>query len=73
MLNSIWHIWWCRTSDSFKNFPALALLKSQQVNVEFLFVLEFYSPVNNEVMSSQSVISCTVPGQALKFLAVNQY
>ena len=30
----------------------------------FLFVLEFYSPVNNEVMSSRSVNSGTVPGQA---------
>ena len=29
-----------------------------------LFVLEFYSPVNNEVMSSRSVNSGTVPGQA---------
>ena len=29
-----------------------------------LFVLEFYGPVNNEVMSSQSVNNGTVPGQA---------
>ena len=29
-----------------------------------LFVLEFYGPVNNEVMSSRSVKSGTVPGQA---------
>ena len=29
-----------------------------------LFVLEFYGPVNNEVMSSQSVNGGTVPGQA---------
>ena len=29
-----------------------------------IFVLEFYSPVNNEVMSSRSVNSGTVPGQA---------
>ena len=29
-----------------------------------LFVLEFYGPVNNEVMLSQSVNSGTVPGQA---------
>ena len=29
-----------------------------------LFVLQFYGPVNNEVMSSQSVNSGTVPGQA---------
>ena len=29
-----------------------------------LFVLEFYGPVNNEVMSSRSVNSGTVPGQA---------
>ena len=30
----------------------------------FLFVLGFYGPVNNEVMSSRSVYSGTVPGQA---------
>ena len=29
-----------------------------------LFVLEFYGPVNNEVISSRSVNSSTVPGQA---------
>ena len=29
-----------------------------------LFVLEFYGPVNNEVMSSRSVNSGSVPGQA---------
>ena len=29
-----------------------------------LFVLEFYGPVNNEVMSSRSVNSGTIPGQA---------
>ena len=29
-----------------------------------LYVLEFYGPVNNEVMSSRSVNSGTVPGQA---------
>ena len=29
-----------------------------------LFVLEFYGPVNNEVMSSRSVNSGTVSGQA---------
>ena len=29
-----------------------------------LFVLGFYGPVNNEVISSQSVNSGTVPGQA---------
>ena len=29
-----------------------------------LFVLEFYGPVNNKVMSSQSVNSGTVPWQA---------
>ena len=29
-----------------------------------LFVLEFYDPVNNEVMSSRSVNSGIVPGQA---------
>ena len=31
------------------------------------FVLEFYVPVNNEVMSSRSVDSGTVPGQAETF------
>ena len=31
------------------------------------FVLEFYGPVNNKVMSSRSVNSDTVPGQALTF------
>ena len=30
----------------------------------YLFVLGFYGPVNNEVMSSRSVNSGTVPGQA---------
>ena len=30
----------------------------------FVFVLKFYGPVNNEVMSSWSVNSGTVPGQA---------
>ena len=30
----------------------------------FCFVLEFYGPVNNDFMSSQSVNSGTVPGQA---------
>ena len=30
----------------------------------FSFVLGFYCPVNNEVMSSRSVNSGTVPGQA---------
>ena len=29
-----------------------------------LFLLQFYGPVNNEVMSSRSVNSGTVPGQA---------
>ena len=29
-----------------------------------LFILEFYRPVNNQVMSSRSVNSGTVPGQA---------
>ena len=32
-----------------------------------LFVLGFYDPVNNEVMSSRSVNSGTVPGQAETF------
>ena len=32
-----------------------------------LFVLGFYGPVNNEVMSSWSVNSGTVPGQAKAF------
>ena len=29
-----------------------------------LFVLGFYGPVNNEIMSNRSVNSGTVPGQA---------
>ena len=32
--------------------------------MKVLFVLEFYGPDNNKVMSSQSVNSGTVPGQA---------
>ena len=32
-----------------------------------LFVLEFYGPVNNKVMSSRSVNSGTVLGQAYTF------
>ena len=28
--HSIWHIWWCRTSDSFKNIPALPKLLSHE-------------------------------------------
>ena len=38
-----------------------------------LFVFEFFGPVNNEVMSSRSVTSGTVPRQAYTFLAINQY
>ena len=32
-----------------------------------LLVLEFYGPVNNEVMLSRSVNSSTIPGQAKIF------
>ena len=32
--------------------------------IQTCFVLEFYGPVNNEVMSSRSVNSGTAPGQA---------
>ena len=40
----------------------------------FVFVcVGVLRPVNNEVMSSRSVISGTVPGQAWTFKAVNQY
>ena len=35
-----------------------------------LFVLGFYGPVNNEVMSSRSVNSDTVPRQALNRLPI---
>ena len=39
--------------------------KSVMKNLNFvLFVLGFYGPVNNKVMSSRSVNSGTVPGQA---------
>ena len=38
-----------------------------------LLVLEFYGPVNNEVISSRSFNSGTVPGQAKIFQAVNQF
>ena len=40
---------------------------SQNFKIFVLFVLGFYSPVNNEVMSSRSVNSGTVPGQAYTF------
>ena len=43
---------------------ALCHKTSWIVNVVCLFVLGFYGPVNNEVMSSRSVNSGTVPGQA---------
>ena len=43
--------------------PAAPELPSHNFSV-CLFVLEFYGPVNNEVMSSRSVSSSTVPGQA---------
>ena len=46
---------------------------SQGWLIDWLIVLEFYGPVNNEVMSSRSVNSGTVPGQAKTFLTVNQY
>ena len=35
--------------------------------LKFLFVMGFYSPVNNKVMSSRSVNSGTVPGQTWTF------
>ena len=37
------------------------------VTADILCVFKFYGPVNNEVMSSQSVNSGTVPGQAYTF------
>ena len=37
---------------------------SKNLSNESLFVLGFYGPVNSEVMSSRSVNSGTVPGQA---------
>ena len=40
------------------------LLKVKSLRMRFcLFVLGFYVPVNNEVLSSRSVNSGTVPGQ----------
>ena len=42
----------------------LVAIMRTELFYEFLFVLEFYGPVNNEVMSSRSVNSGTVPGQA---------
>ena len=51
------------TTYSFSMFERLRKPSCNNV----LFVLEFYGPVNNEVMSSQSVNSGTVPGQAKTF------
>ena len=34
-----------------------------EIFLEFVCLLEFYGPINNEVMSSRSVNSGTVPGQ----------
>ena len=42
----------------------MRLVKSSVHKLLNLFVLGFYGPVNNEVMSSLSVSSGTVPGQA---------
>ena len=40
------------------------ILTSKCTILVCMFVLGFYGPINNEVMSSQSVNSGTVPGQA---------
>ena len=40
------------------------LLTKWEIIFFCLFVLEFYGPANNEVMSSRSVNSGAVPGQA---------
>ena len=42
----------------------LQFLELNVININVMFVLEFYGLVNNEVMSSRSVNSGTVPGQA---------
>ena len=46
-----------------RNKPFMMIIVAQKEDLIF-FVLEFYGPVNNEVMSSRSVNSGTVPGQA---------
>ena len=51
--------------DPFK--CACTATKCPEMSGSFLFVLGFYSPVNNEVMSSRSVNSGTVPEQASTF------
>ena len=43
--------------------PTITVNGQRQTVYKVLFVLEFYGPVNNEVMSSRSVNSGTVPGQ----------
>ena len=52
----------CRSSP-IRRLLVLKQNKTQLHNF-VLFVLEFNGPVNNEVMSSRSVNSGTVPGQA---------
>ena len=53
-----------------QSYPSLGtplgsvVLGREEKRQVFVFVLEFYDPVNNEVMSSRSVNSGTVPGQA---------
>ena len=48
----------------FQKFTLYVAMATNQIQFCFLFVLEFYSPVNNEVMSSQPVNSGNVPGLA---------
>ena len=50
--------------DSTGMCRVTSLIVHPTLNFVCLFVLEFYGPVNNEVMSSRSVNSGTVPGQA---------
>ena len=59
-------------SSAFNHVALLIVVIKDSADYSFfvlfcLFVLEFYGPVNNEVMSSRSVNTGTVPGQAQTF------
>ena len=53
-----------QTSNSLQNIRQNQWTMKYRSQFVCLFVLEFYGPVNNEVMSSRSVNSGTVPGQS---------
>ena len=60
-------LWECdnwRLSPCGRQFSCLPNLVADCGQDVCLFVLDFYGPVNNEAMSSRSVNSGTVPGQA---------